>query len=176
MVNNLYNHFYSFFKEDVSLADYLKLDESVILYYFQIWQDEEDPILKDLSSRFVNRKLFKYAEFDPAKEYKKLAELNTLFKKAGIDPEYYLVVDSSSDLPYDFYRRGEEGERPRGAVGVAGPDDLPPGSLEPEHEPDGALDDGPHLVEEPGVASVEEVVPGAGGDRPTGSPGAACRA
>ncbi len=104
-------HFYSFFNETVTLQDYLKLDESIILYYFQIWQEEEDPILRDLCSRFVNRNLFKYVEFDPAKEYKKLAELNALFKKAGIDPEYYLVVDSSSDLPYDFYRPGEEGER-----------------------------------------------------------------
>ena len=49
--------------------------------------------------RFVNRNLFKYVEFDPAKEYKKLCRAYPLlFKKAGIDPEYYLVVDSSSDL------------------------------------------------------------------------------
>jgi len=40
-----------------------------------------------------------------------MKELELLFKKAGIDPEYYLVFDSSSDLPYDFYRPGEEGER-----------------------------------------------------------------
>lgn len=104
-------HFYSFFNEQVTLQDYLKLDESVILFYFQIWQEEEDQILSDLCGRFVNRNLFKYAEFDPAKEYRKLAELTQLFKKAGIDPEYYLVVDSSSDLPYDFYRPGEEEER-----------------------------------------------------------------
>lgn len=38
-------------------------------------------------------------------------ELTALFKEAGIDPNYYLVVDSSSDLPYDFYRPGEEEER-----------------------------------------------------------------
>lgn len=104
-------HFYSFFTDKVTLEDYLKLDESIIMYYFQIWQDEDDQILSDLCRRFVNRNLFKYAEFDPAKEYKKLAELNRLFEKAGIDPEYYLVVDSSSDLPYDFYRPGEEEER-----------------------------------------------------------------
>jgi hypothetical protein len=104
-------HFTSIFHGQVTLEDYLKLDESVILYYFQIWQEEEDAILRDLCRRFVNRNLFKFAEFDPAKEYKKLAELNSLFKKAGIDPEYYLVVDSSSDLPYDFYRPGEEEER-----------------------------------------------------------------
>ncbi|AIM16456.1 MULTISPECIES: HD domain-containing protein [Neobacillus] len=104
-------HFISIFHEIVTLEDYLKLDEAVIMYYFQIWQEEEDPILSDLCRRFVNRNLFKYAEFDPAKEYKKLAELTALFVKAGIDPDYYLVVDSSSDLPYDFYRPGEEEER-----------------------------------------------------------------
>ena len=104
-------HFYSVFEGKLTLEDYLKLDESIILYYFQMWQDEEDAILSDLCRRFVNRNLFKFAEFDPAKEYKKLAELTGLFQKAGIDPEYYLVVDSSSDLPYDFYRPGEEEER-----------------------------------------------------------------
>lgn len=104
-------HFYSFFTDKVTLEDYLKLDESIILYYFQIWQEEDDVILSDLCRRFVNRNLFKFAEFDPAKEYKKLTELTRLFEKAGLDPEYYLVVDSSSDLPYDFYRPGEEEER-----------------------------------------------------------------
>jgi HD superfamily phosphohydrolase len=105
------SHFYSFFNEQVTLEDYLKLDEAVMGYYFQIWQEEEDPILSDLCQRFMNRNLFKYAEFDPAKEYKKLSELTKLFAEAGLDPEYYLVVDSSSDLPYDFYRPGEEEER-----------------------------------------------------------------
>jgi uncharacterized protein len=104
-------HFYSLFTGQVTLEDYLKLDEAVIMYYFQMWQEEDDKILSDLCRRFVNRNLFKYVEFDPAKEYKKLTELTRLFEKAGIDPEYYLVVDSSSDLPYDFYRPGEEEER-----------------------------------------------------------------
>src|SRR4051794_7651820 len=104
-------HFYSLFEDETTLEDYLKLDESIILYYFQMWQEEEDSILSDLCRRFMNRDLFQYVEFDPAKEYKKMAELSLLFKKAGLDPEYYLVVDSSSDLPYDFYRPGEEEER-----------------------------------------------------------------
>ncbi|MDQ0214192.1 HD superfamily phosphohydrolase [Oikeobacillus pervagus] len=104
-------HFYSLFQDQVTLEDYLKLDEAIILYYFQMWQEEEDAILKDLCHRFVNRHLFKYVEFDPAKEYRKHSELEKLFKEAGIDPDYYLVVDSSSDLPYDFYRPGEEEER-----------------------------------------------------------------
>ncbi|MFD0050811.1 HD domain-containing protein [Actinomycetes bacterium NPDC127524] len=105
-------HFYSLFKGNVTLEDYLKLDEAVMLYYFQMWEDEEDPVLSDLCDRFMNRRLFKYTEFHPSNDQmNKLMELNRLFKKAGIDPDYYLEVDSSSDLPYDFYRPGEEEER-----------------------------------------------------------------
>jgi hypothetical protein len=104
-------HFQSLFEGNVTLSDYLKLDEPVILYYFHMWEEEDDPVLSDLCRRFMNRNLFKYVEFDPARQYKKLRELEDLFREAGIDPEYYLAVDSSSDLPYDFYRPGEEEER-----------------------------------------------------------------
>jgi HD superfamily phosphohydrolase len=104
-------HFESLFREDVQLNDYLRLDESIILYYFQVWQDEDDWILSDLCQRFVNRKLFKYIEFNPNLQINQWMELNQLFKEADIDTNYYLVIDSSSDLPYDFYRPGEEGER-----------------------------------------------------------------
>ncbi|MBK3495687.1 HD domain-containing protein [Viridibacillus sp. YIM B01967] len=104
-------HFRAFFVGEIKLEDYLALDESILLTYFQLWMQETDPILSDLSRRFVNRKLFNYVEIDPAKDYQKLRELEELFRKAGIDPTYYLVLDSSSDLPYDFYRPGEEEER-----------------------------------------------------------------
>lgn len=104
-------HFKKFFDSTFSLSDYLALDEGIVMTYFQEWVLEEDDILSDLCDRFINRRLFQYIEFDPAKDYRKLAELEQLFKKAGINPKYYLVFDSSSDLPYDFYRPGEEGER-----------------------------------------------------------------
>ncbi|WP_046174620.1 HD domain-containing protein [Domibacillus indicus] len=104
-------HFTSLFEGDCSLEEYVNLDESVVMFYFHAWQAEEDAVLRDLCSRFMNRNLFKYVEFDPAAEQEKYAELEELFRKAGIDPEYYLVHDSSSDLPYDFYRPGIESER-----------------------------------------------------------------
>ncbi|TMN22037.1 HD domain-containing protein [Lentibacillus cibarius] len=104
-------HFISFFNESVGLRDYLKLDEAVVTYYFQLWQEEDDPILCDLCERFVNRRLFKYIEFNPNQQMNEWMELHRLFQEVGIDPDYYLEVDSSSDLPYDFYRPGEEEER-----------------------------------------------------------------
>ena len=104
-------HFISFFNKEENLQDYLNLDEAIVHYYFQMWQHEEDDILSDLCERFINRRLFKYVEFDPNKMMNTWVKLTQLFKDIGIEPEYYLVVDSSSDLPYDFYRPGEEGER-----------------------------------------------------------------
>lgn len=104
-------HFASFFIGKITLEEYLKLDEAVVYYYFQQWQEEDDAILRDLCERFMNRRLFKYIEFNSNKQMNAWMELHQLFEKAGIDPEYYLVVDSSSDLPYDFYRPGEEEER-----------------------------------------------------------------
>jgi uncharacterized protein len=101
-------HFKTLFEESVSLEDYISLDEGVIHYYFQSWMDESDEILKDLCQRFINRKLFKYADMVSFTEGHQLSEY---FTQAGINPKYYLVVDSSSDLPYDFYRPGEKEER-----------------------------------------------------------------
>lgn len=98
------------FKGDIPLTDYIKLDEAVFLYAFQMWQGESDPILADLCDRFMNRRLFKYVEFTPS-NFEIYSDLRECFRQAGIDPDYYLNVDSSSDLPYDFYRPGEEGER-----------------------------------------------------------------
>jgi HD superfamily phosphohydrolase len=99
------------FEDHINLKDYLRLDEAVILYFFQVWQEEEDPILVDLCDRFLNRRLFKYIEFFPSTQMKLWPELVQLFQEVGIDPEYYIEIDSSSDLPYDFYRPGEEEER-----------------------------------------------------------------
>ncbi|MCR6112397.1 HD domain-containing protein [Bacillus sp. A301a_S52] len=104
-------HFMSMFNGQVTLNDYLKLDESIILYYFQAWEDEKDAILSDLCQRFMHRRLFKYVECNPSKQMLIWPELQELFKKIGLNPDYYLVIDSSSDLPYDFYRPGEKDER-----------------------------------------------------------------
>ncbi|MBB6450540.1 hypothetical protein HNR44_002523 [Geomicrobium halophilum] len=105
------HHFIPFFEGEVTISDYLKLDESIVFYYFQMWEEEKDGILADLCSRFLHRRLLQYVEFDQNFIMNEWAGLQERFKAIGIDPNYYLVVDFSSDLPYDFYRPGEEEER-----------------------------------------------------------------
>ena len=57
---------------------------------------------------------------------------------------------------------GEQGERPRRAVGVAGPEDLAARRLQVEHEVDRRLDDRPHGLDEATVAGEQPVVPHTG--------------
>ncbi|SOC34680.1 HD domain-containing protein [Ureibacillus acetophenoni] len=101
-------HFHSFFENRVTLEDYLALDENILLAYFQYWMDEEDAILKDLSRRFINRDLFAHVDLNPEEEPERYAWLIEQVRAQGFDPEYYVKPDSTSDLPYDFYRPGDK--------------------------------------------------------------------
>jgi HD superfamily phosphohydrolase len=105
-------HFIPLFEQDITLEQYLDLDEPTVMFYMSEWCKEKDDILRDLSQRFMNRRLFKYAEYGErvgSVEWKQ--EIDELFREIGIDPTYYLGVDSPSDLPYDVYRSGEDGDK-----------------------------------------------------------------
>ncbi|WP_342471328.1 HD domain-containing protein [Metasolibacillus sp. FSL H7-0170] len=99
-------HFQPFFNNTITVEDYIALDESIMLTYIQFWMQEDDAILRDLSTRFINRKLFGYINMNPKKEPQRFARLQQLFQQIGIDTAYYLVHDSTSDLPYDLYQPG----------------------------------------------------------------------
>ena len=96
--------FISFFEETVTIAQYIDLDEVVVQYYLKAWVNEDDAILSDLARRFINRDLFKYMPFDGS--IITITELTDLFVQAGIDPNYYFVSESFTDLPYDYDRPG----------------------------------------------------------------------
>lgn len=93
-----------FLKEEFTLADYLKLDDGVLTTYFIQWADEADPLLSDLAKRWLNRKPLKSAAFDEENQMPLIGELKELVEKVGFDPQYYTAINSSYDLPYDFYR------------------------------------------------------------------------
>lgn len=50
------------FGQTISVRDYLRIDESIIMYFWQVFQDEKDAVLVDLSERLLNRHLFKERE------------------------------------------------------------------------------------------------------------------
>lgn len=98
-----------FFDENVTVEDYLILDEMVVNFYLQEWMYESDTILSELADRFVNRELFKYIPFDGS--FITMSELEALFIEAGLDPNYNLFSDSYSDMPYDYDRPGSKDTR-----------------------------------------------------------------
>lgn len=95
------------FTRELTVKEYLQLDESLVQTVFMKWQQEQDPLLSRLCERFMDRNLYKYVEMDQL-DMETLEEIKTAFEAAGLNPEYDLEVDSPADLPYDVYRPEEE--------------------------------------------------------------------
>lgn len=99
-----------FFEQQVTLSDYLALDDGVMNTYFQSWIDGPDRILSDLAQRYINRKVFKSITFKKDDE-NALECLRILVADVGFDPEYYTAIHHNFDLPYDIYRPNAEKKR-----------------------------------------------------------------
>lgn len=99
--------------QNLSIADYYQLDESLMQSMMMSWTKEKDPILADLCERFLNRRLFKYVTVDSEVEQEQI--YNVIERSAidrGFDPQYYLGIDSPSELSYDIYEPGEHNSLP----------------------------------------------------------------
>ena len=104
-----------FFEHEVTLSDYLALDDGVMNTYFQSWMESSDTILSDLAQRFINRKVFKSILFQDRDE-NKLPILSQLIQEVGFDPNYYTAIHRNFDLPYDIYR--PDSEKPRTQIEI----------------------------------------------------------
>ncbi|MBN2192850.1 MAG: HD domain-containing protein [Polyangiaceae bacterium] len=89
---------------DASLAEYLALDDNVIMTSLQAWRDASDPLIADLSRRLQARHLFKtYELFGDQRERRDeaLARAREVASAAGMDPDEYVGLDAASDVPFD---------------------------------------------------------------------------
>ncbi|WP_242257867.1 HD domain-containing protein [Streptococcus thoraltensis] len=105
-----------FFEKNPSLANYLALDDGVMNTYFQSWITSEDSILKDLASRFINRKLLTSISFDE-ENASQLNDMIKLVRQTGFDPDYYTGIHINLDLPYDVYK--PKSNKPRTQIDIA---------------------------------------------------------
>jgi hypothetical protein len=91
----------------LSVDEYLELDDIQLTYHIKQWTKAADPILCDLASRFLNRRLFK-AMHIPNIEAGGMAEIENearkIAKLKGFDPDYYIATESTGFRPYDYYR------------------------------------------------------------------------
>lgn len=88
----------------LNLDEYFALDEYACSYGFELLKEHKDPILSDLASRLLNRRLFKFTEYTDTK----VRKCRSLLRKDGLDPKYYLQRDEVGQRPYVPYS-GEAG-------------------------------------------------------------------
>jgi uncharacterized protein len=99
-------------REPLTIIEHLQIDDSDFVFHVKQWQHSADPILSDLSSRFIQRRLFKAIDLDMPVEEKAdfLVKAGEAVRQAGYDPEYYLIEDRASDVPYYSYYAAERAE------------------------------------------------------------------
>ena len=91
---------------DAPLGEYLELDDSVLWNALAAWRTAADPVLSDLTSRLLARRLFKTYELygEQAQPRDRLTALETaraIATEAGLDAEIYVGLDIASDVPFD---------------------------------------------------------------------------
>src|SRR6266446_8878570 len=81
--------------QPLSLGEHLEIDDSDVIFHVKQWQRAADPILNDLSRRFVGRRLFKAIDLDMplAERPEFLTAARDCVARAGFDPEFYFIED-----------------------------------------------------------------------------------
>lgn len=92
--------------EDITIDEMFILDEAAALYGFSCLRNSKDPILKDLASRILDRRLFEYRSGENEIERNKIREK---VQQAGYDLRYYIYEDEVMPLPYMPYHTLDEG-------------------------------------------------------------------
>lgn len=95
------------FQRDLTVQEYLLLDEALVQTAFMQWRLESDELLVQLCSRFLDRKLYKYVEVESL-DMETIDDIRHAFEAAGLHPDYDLEIDFPTDLPYDVFRPDNE--------------------------------------------------------------------
>jgi hypothetical protein len=106
-------------RQELTITEHLEMDDSDVIFHMKQWQRANDPVLRDLSQRFVGRRLFKAIDLDmPEAERKEFLDAaRAVVVNGGFMPEYYFIEDRASDVPYYGYYTAE-GVEPRTRIYV----------------------------------------------------------
>jgi HD superfamily phosphohydrolase len=133
----------------MKIEDYLSLDESTLIYAFHLWSHCEDPVLKDLASRFLERRLYTpVVQNEPTSE--EWAELRTAAALAGYHPDYYVLGRRMEVAGYVYQGEGIPVLLPRGGISELSRESRLVRSLIPDSEYRVFLPK--DLLEDPGLA------------------------
>ncbi len=88
------------------IEDLFLLDEAAAFYGFARLRTHSDAILRDLSSRILDRNLF---EYETVSDEARIEEIKHKALQAGYSPDYYVYSDTAAQALYSLYQRNESG-------------------------------------------------------------------
>lgn len=100
---------------NMSLTEYLQLDETDALYAIKRWRESRDPVLADLSDRFIGRRLFVGIRLEDrlTRVLERQEQIVEAVRASGFpEPEYYYHIDQTSNVAYSYYVTPTEGGSP----------------------------------------------------------------
>lgn len=92
--------------EVLDAEEFVWLDDTDIWVALKKWRDDDDVILSQLADSLLDRRLFKTIALDPNDPVfiaRMVDRAQQLVRKAGLDPEYFVLVDRAQDTPYKPY-------------------------------------------------------------------------
>ncbi len=106
-------------RQPLSITEHLSLDDSDVIFHMKQWAHADDSILRDLSRRFIDRRLFKAIDLDmPEHERRDFLEAaRGMVERAGFTARYHFIEDRASDVPYYGYYT-PQGVEPRTRIYV----------------------------------------------------------
>ena len=106
-------------RQRLTITEHLEMDDSDVIFHMKQWQRSSDPVLSDLSQRFVGRRLFKAIDLDMPEEERNdfLDAARAVVERGGFAAEYYFIEDRATDVPYYIYYTAE-GVDPRTRIYV----------------------------------------------------------
>ena len=99
-------------RESLNVSEHMQVDDSDFVFHIKQWQHSSDSILRDLSRRFISRRLFKAVDLDMPRQQQAefLTSARQAIARSGYDPDYYFIEDRASDVPYYNYYEAEKSE------------------------------------------------------------------
>lgn len=104
------------------LQAYLEADDGVFTYHLQRWQHSPDPLLADLSRRFIDRDLLKcldISELDESQQTRLLSKARHWLVQANFDPDCYTGIQVSLSRGYTLYQKGIKIQTTAGLVQIS---------------------------------------------------------
>lgn len=97
---------------ELTLAQYVALDETDVLYAIKRWTAAPDPVLADLSGRFLHRRIFAGIRLEGGLTAGQEEAVRRALRAAGFDPDYYYQIDRAASATYQYYVTRDAGPTP----------------------------------------------------------------